>query len=371
MNTVLALNFILTLIEAAIFIYKPKDNLGISSETKLKYKKSFIRIVCLQWILLSGLRANTVGADTITYKIIFENHIQLSWEQVFEKFKQYYTDSARYEDVEPGYIFLEKLVSVFTTEYSVFKYVIASIFMCSFGVWLYKNSEDPFLSMLIYDGMMFYMFSFTGYRQVISVAIALFWGYDFIKKRKFIPYLIVVLFSSIFHKSSLIYLGFYFMANIKMSKGYVISVVAAAVVMIILKNQLFDYVKALVGYDEYGAMSGFSQRNFIIMFAAYILFAIWRYPMVIKKHPNSLIYYNGMIMAVFMLAFAMVTPTAMRLVYDFLFFHMLLLPYLVQSFENKKDRFIVYSVLFVVFLYFIAFKREPYEFYWQSSQYLN
>ena len=366
------LNFILMLVEALFLLFIPNNMPGSSKKTIDLKKKAFVVLQCIQWVLISSLRADTVGADTLNYTTIFEMHTELSWKECFEYFKTYYTNPEYIErfdifDFEPGYILFEKLVATIWNNQIFYKFVVSAIFMTSLGCFVYKNSDDPFLAFLLYCGLFYNMFSLTGYRQVMSVAIGILWSYEYIKQRKFFKFLLLVLLASLLHKTTLVFIVFYFLSRKKITNTYLVCVVIAVAGMIMFRSQLFDLVKGFVGYEEYGADAGFTQVNFLLMFCLLSILAIWRYPAIMRKTPNAHMYYNGLILSAAMIPFAMVSPTAMRLVYDFAFMLMILVPKVFNSFKDKRNATILYVGSILIFGFFIATKAFPYEFFWQVS----
>lgn len=357
-------NYILMLIEAMFLLYEPKKNPLIAEKELQKKKKIFVILQCIQWILISGLRAESVGADTVAYVWLFDMHKDMSWQDVFEQFRGYYSGEASAVSIEPGFLLVEKVVATIWDNQVFYRFVIASIFMSALGRFVYKNSDDPFLAFMLYAGLFYNMFSLTGYRQVLSVAVGILWAYEYIKQRKFFKFILVVLLASTFHRSTLIFIPFYFISQKKITAMYAVTVITGIIGMILFRNQLFELVKGFVGYDEYGVYAGFTQRNFLLLFGALSLLSIWRYAPVSKKFGDTHTYYNGLIMTAAMLPFAMVNPTSMRLVYDFAFMLMILVPRVVDSFVDKKEKTIVYTVSILIFGYFIATKSVPYEFFW-------
>lgn len=361
-------NFLLTLLWAVIFLYSNIWNQTLGYNDK---RKIFIIICCIQWILISGLRADFVGADTGNYMRLFDLHNNLSWSELWENVKLYYFSGGVTEDYELGYILFEKIIGSITSSHVIYKFIIATIFMSAFGRFLYKNSLDPFISFIVYDALMYNMFSLTGYRQVVSVSIGILCGYEFVKKRRFIPFLMLILIASLFHKSTLIFILFYFMANIKISNGYLLGTFVTVLVLIVSRNQVFNYIKVLVGYEQYSGNYGFAQQTFMLLLIALTFVAILCKPQVFRCAKNigetcAEHYYNALALCWFMIPFAMVSPTSMRLVYDFGFVaFLLLIPALVRSFYRRNDRIIVYSFMIVLFGYFVLTGTPEYAFYWQ------
>ncbi len=364
------LNFILMLVEALFLLFIPNNMPGSSKKSIDLKKKTFVVLQCIQWVLISSLRADTVGADTFAYTKIFELHSELSWKECFEYVKTYYInpeniDTANIYDCEPGYIFFEKIVATIWDSQWFLKFVIATIFMTFLGRFIYKNSDEPFLAFLLYSGLFYNMFSLTGYRQVLSVAIGILASYEYLKQRKFFKFLLLVLLASLFHKTTLIFIVFYFLSRKKITNTYLVCVVIVVAGMIMFRNQLFDLIKGFVGYEEYGTDGGFTQANFLLMFSCLSILSIWRYPAVLRRNPDAYIYYNGLIMSAAMIPFAMVSPTSMRLVYDFAFMLMILVPKVFNSFKDKRNATILYVGSILIFGFFIATKAFTYEFFWQ------
>ena len=210
------------------------------------------------------------------------------------------------------------------------------------------------------------MFSLTGYRQVLSVAIGIFWGYEMIKKRKLIAFTLLILIAGTLHKSTVFFFVFYFISQFKLSKKYVFTVAFVVVICIIGRVTIFNMIKGIVGYDQYGSDNGFQQKNFLLLLIMFTCVAIWRYKYIIKVEPKAKVYYNGLIMSFLLFPIAMVDPSGMRLVYDFAFFLMLLLPLIMKSFPLRNDKRIAYAVIITMFAYFVLTKTPKYLYYWQD-----
>ena len=360
------LNYALTIFWGILLLYSASEEL--SAKKKAKRKLIFVVIVCAQWILISGLRADSVGADTFNYMHLFDWHIQWNWSAVLTNLRQYYAmgASTRANNYEPGYILLEKTIGIFTTSHIAYKFIIATLFMTALGRFIYQNSDDPMVSFMVYDAIFYNMFSLTGYRQVVSAAIGILAAYEYVKKRKLIPFVLLVLLASLFHKSTLVFLLFYPLANKKITQKYIVVSAVIIGIMIAFRNQLFEFVKVLVGYDQYSGLYGFAQGTFTFLLILLTLAVIYFRPQIVRCNRNADHYYNGMILTWTMMPFAMVSPTSMRLVYDFGFLpFLLLIPTLARSFRKKRNRLLVYGFLILLFGYFVLKKTPAYFFYWQ------
>lgn len=363
MKNIFFINFLVTLLLGMILIYSSEYNK--TSEQTRKNRKLFIVLVCLQWILISGLRDLSVGADTQNYANLFNEHLNLSWRQIIHELIIYITNGGEYSlEYEPGYILFEKIIGSFTTNPIIYNFIIALIFMSAFGYYVYKNSIDPCLSFIIYDALFYNMFSLTGYRQTIAVAIAVLFGSEFIKKRKLIPFLILVLVACLFHKTTLIFLLLYFLANKKIKFNYIIFSAFVIFIGVLYRNQIFYYVKNIFGYEQYAGNYGFAQGTFTLFLILLTIVAFIQYRNVIDNYKYANIYYNGFILMWYMMPLAMVSPTSMRLVYIFGFVLIPFVPALIKSFSDIQTRRIIYLLIYLLFAYFIAVKTPEYQFFW-------
>lgn len=364
-NDIFIINILLDLLWAWIFLYINRGSK--SEERKQKNKKIFCVLASIQWILISGLRHDLVGDDTANYMHFFDLHSKMSWTQIFELFKDYYSGVNKTIPYEPGYIMFEKIISMISTDHLFYKFVVSTIFMSAFGRFIYRNSVDPFISFLIYSSFMYYMFSLTGYRQVVSISIGIFFAYEYLKKRQFTKFLVCVLIGSLFHKSTIIFVAFYYIANKKITKPYIATVCASACGFLIFRGPMFKFINSIMGYEYARDISNGSPITFAALLGVVLIVSIVLYEKVIEMDKTGQVqhYYNGLFIACMMLFAAFVNPTAMRMVYNFVFFMLLLVPRLLDTFVEQKDRLIAFSVVTGLLLFYIFTKTSYYIFYWE------
>ena len=276
---------------ASLYIKKP-----INTETMVLFKKKlFVFLTTVQWILLSGLRHMSVGADTENYRDSFLRNELISWEEAADNFVKIYFQGG--EGKDPGYVFFEKICGFFTEDYQVYLIIIAVIFFVPFGYFIYKNSCEPTFSFLIFASLFYAFFAITGHRQTIATALVVLIGYELIKKRKFIPFLFLVLVASTIHKSALLFLIFYFVANIKITKGYIITMQGSIFTLFVFKDAFAVFVKALSGYEKDYALAyvGAGTETFSLMFTLVTIVALWKMKTILENNPNAKHYYLSLI----------------------------------------------------------------------------
>lgn len=104
--------------------------------------------------------------------------------------------------IEIGYLFFNKILHSIVPWNQAILYAEAVICIGALFYYIYRNSADPFLSVLTYVAGGLMIFELTGFRQAIAMSIGIY-AIECAKQRKLIPFLILVLFASLFHKTAL------------------------------------------------------------------------------------------------------------------------------------------------------------------------
>jgi hypothetical protein len=327
------------------------------------WKKLFVIMASIQWVILSGLRHYSIGADTYTYGLSFNNKGNSTWESLFSHFYEiYFLDG---EGKDPGYAFIEKALFSISDSYQFYLLFIAVFFTCFMGRWIYKNSRDPLLSFLVYSVLFYAFFAITGQRQTLATALAVMIGYKYIKERKLISFTLIILISATIHKSALIFYPFYFIANIKITKQYIIFVYVSFITLFMNKELFSTFLKGIFGYDEYGINKAANTTNFTIIFIIMSIVAIWRSKVILRQNETNIHYFNALLVSLILIPLTFVNPSAMRAVQYYSIFIMLLIPEIIYSFSKRELPPIYFGI--VVALFLLLIKSNPtYIFYWNS-----
>ena len=352
--TIYLINIIFMVSLAAVLLYYIPFQRG---------RKLFCITVSAQMLLLSGLRHYSVGTDTYQYKLYYEQMSNRSWLALWTEFINILFKGANGKD--PGYAIFEKLIFTFTSSYQYFLMIIAIIFTVPLGVWIYKNSREPFISFFLYLCLFFLFFGITGHRQTIATALVVFIGYKFIKERKFWTFLALVVVASTIHKSSLIFLSYYFIANINITKKYLGLMSGLILSMFFFKNQVMFFLGTITGYEQFiEQYNGAGTWTFTLLLTLITGFTIWKHETMLKNNPQVKHYINALLMAMLFTPLTYVDPSAMRVVQYFSIFIMLLLPEIFKLFHKREGILIYYVSLTLLIVLFL--KNNPqYIFFWQ------
>lgn len=178
-------------------------------------KRRLIYLLCCGIIIFIVLAARSqyVGSpDTNTYC------------KLFDTLKNYPSFSLVKEEKQMDkslFIFSEVLFYLYLwiisriTQNSQFLLIINSaiIIFCTF-YFIYKNSKNVMLSVLVFVCFGLLTFSMNGMRQALAMSICLL-SFEFVKQRKFILFAIIIFISMLFHKTAIFFLPIYFLTNFK------------------------------------------------------------------------------------------------------------------------------------------------------------
>ena len=335
------------------------------------YRKRYIILICLILILQSGLRNVAVGADTYAYYEAFEKIRNTSWQQIGIAISDFYSPGIG-KDV--GYLVFQKIVQLIITNFQIYLFLIAILFFSALGNFIYKNTKrlaDAIFAFVLYLSLFYAFFSITGIRQTIATAATLY-GYELIKKRKLIPCLLLILLASTIHKSCLIFIPFYFIANLKNTKIIFGSTLFFFPFVFVFKNAVNDFLKEAGGYNQYEVFEGAGTYTFTFVLLIIAIVAFWRIKPSLMFNRNARPFYNAFAVAIFLTPLTFINPSSMRVVQYFSIFLLLLLPIVIQSFQwiSLKMRRTVFGVA-IFLLITLSIKgnwNSEYKFFWQQME---
>lgn len=221
----------------------------------IKDKSKALKISFLLLTIVASIRKNTVGVDTLQFFNAF-NRIGISNSWNYKNFRY-----------ELGFFYLCKIL------YIIFKKPQSLIFISSifinFSVYKFfkENSSNYSISTILYVIMNIFFSYMNIMREAIAIGILLF-GFDYIKDKKYIKFLIIVVIASLFHKAAiaiLFLMVFSILPNKKIS--YFIEV-CMALCTFLLYYRFFNILASILGYSDY-ARGSYGVSNY---FAAVLKF---------------------------------------------------------------------------------------------------
>ncbi|MBO5480981.1 MAG: EpsG family protein [Clostridia bacterium] len=325
-------------------------------------RKRFCIIATFNWIILSGCRARWVGADTQAYGFIFERTAMKSWNDILGDFIAKYWHGADIKD--PGYPLLEKIFQIFSTNYQAFLMAIAVLFFVMMGIFIYKYSTQPYVSFVLFSCLFYSFFAITGHRQTIATAFVSFLGIEFIRKRKLIPFLVIVLLSSTVHKSVIGFIPFYFIYRIKINNLTLLFYWIGIIIAFIFRYQLLEFLQLLVGYESYQDYEGAGAGTFLYMLLLIgVLATVFYKPLIRYGGEMMQPSINALMVACFFSPLLLINPSLMRIVQYYSLFLLLLLPEFAVIFKTRFDQNIFHTACCIALIFLMTIQRPSYAFF--------
>lgn len=352
-------------------------------------KKVFCALAAGNWILLSGLRHFSIGADTVAYQFAFYDSKYKSWSVLFKNFRntifnwKLFDEGIMYSGNEatgsafdllmgenalavkdPGYAILCKAFYTIMPDYTAFLIFIAIVFTVPLAILIYRHSKEPLMSFLIYSCLFYSFFAITGHRQTLATGIALIGYLAFAEKKRFIPFLITILLAYPLHKSVLAFIPIYFLQYIKMDRKKVIIVLIAFPIVFLLRGPLATVLSSFSGYDGYDKAEGGQGFTFLLVYVVLMIATLWKgkEATIINPHANWTL--AAVCLAFLLTPLMFVNANLMRLVQYYSIFLMLYIPDLVMTFDDHETQFAYVLVLFVLVGLFVR-NNPQYLFFWQ------
>lgn len=155
----------------------------------------YVSVLFLYLWILSTLRYD-VGNDYFSYIQIFYDAKGLTWAECFDY------------KIEAGYMLLNKVIALFSSDYRVMHSVMAFLCIAPVGYMVAKYSKNVWLSCHLYLCLTLYYSSMNFIRQTLAATVV-FLGYRWFRDRKTVPFLVLVLVASTVHSSALIMVPIY------------------------------------------------------------------------------------------------------------------------------------------------------------------
>lgn len=312
-------------------------------------------------VMLFSLRHPSMGVDLQYgepngYLGQFQRISRLSFTELF---------STSILNYEIGFVIFNKLISYISTDVQF--YLFACTFFAILPIFyiIYKYSETPVFSFIIYLGLPVFLMLFSGMRQILAIGLCAF-AIKFILGKKPIKFIITVVVATLFHYSAIVFFIAYPIFYIKLDKKMRILSLLLIALTFIFRKQLFVVLSKILKPE-----ASITDNGAFSLFAVFVI--VYVYCFVFAKNDkiiNGLL--NIFLFACLAQAFGGIYSTAMRVGYYFMLNLVLLLPRVVKNIEDFKIKFLSYlfiSVAFIAFGLWSLYNSSwamayPYYFFW-------
>ena len=175
-------------------------------------------------ICIAGLRYET-GGDWDTYAALF---------QAFPNFSLLIGRPAIFADipVEEGFVLLSALVKSLGGTIQHLFFVVTLINITLITCALHKYTKYPVVALLCYYGILYFQLEMIYIRQATAVALC-FFALQYIRPKKIIPYMLLILLACTFHRVAALMIPLYFFLDFKLPEWLYLLVIGAGAALML------------------------------------------------------------------------------------------------------------------------------------------
>lgn len=257
---------------------------------------------------------------------------------------------------EPAFALLVKLSRLVWNDGQSVIFVSALITVVLFCLTIYKFSPMYLASMLLYIFTTAWQGSFNGIRFYIASAI-LFAGHQYILKKQFLKYCLVVFIASLFHVTALVMIIPYFIFNRKADLTQLLIMTAGSLILRFSYDEIFQLLGTIRGkvFDVQGDIYYSGSVNIFRILITFIPIAIFIF--LCRKEgitPEQNFYLN----AAFFNAFCMLAGIGSRYLARFGHYTnavvIISYAYIFQLIDDEKTRkIVIFAVMTMYLLYWL------------------
>lgn len=316
---------------------------------KIPLKKN-IKLILIFLILtfIAGFR-DSVGTDYNLYKNIFYNLNQIN--------------SVYSGDIEQGYIILNKVIYNLFPNHAMIFIITSGIIIGLFLKSILDYSINYSYSIILFIMLGYYHSSFNGIRQYIAISIFMY-SLRYIWNKNIIPYTLCIIVSSMFHKSALILLPFYFYLNLNLNrKKYTIILIIFSAIGIFSDFIIYKLIPIISPYyfNKYintiylgNGLGGITNNIYILSFIVVIIVAIIQKNKIINIDKKSNVFLNLCIVSIPLMMLGTKSLLLFRVSLYFSIYFIFLIPVVFKSL-NTKMKMCTYHILIAwIFFFYIT-----------------
>lgn len=209
---------------------------------KTKNNKILYLILCAVVIILQmGLRDASIQLTGVY-------DVKVYFSACKQAMKYSFVDYLSIIEKDYGYYIFNWVVAHVFKNAQVLLFLVA-IIICFFTFrFIYKYSTNVYLSVFLFLTLGFYGFSLTAFRQSIAIAICL-WAYDYIKKKKVVPFVLITLLAASFHQTAIVFLPMYIIGQLKLNKNNVFIVAILLMITFVCGDMFVGFFNELFKMD--------------------------------------------------------------------------------------------------------------------------
>lgn len=316
---------IIFLFSSMLFFQKNEEKLGVGY---------YVFLTLL--ILVAGFRDMIGGYDVYVYSEIYESP---------------YEFLVLYDLFEPGFRFYYLFLRIFSDNRHFMLFMTSVIMMSLLFYNIKRNSPIVYFSIFVLF-CKFYLMSFVYLRQGLAMGV-LWLSIPYIYDKKYIKFFLLTLLGFFLHKSSIIFLPMFFLANIKLKNLHLFLIAVVALIIslsplstILLENlaESVDDSKVSVYISKSGGINFFYLLEALLLVVLLLKFKTKFY-----EEKWGILIMNGFFAYIIISIVALTNASFVRFTWYYFIFLAVALPYIYNFIEDKKSK---NAFKLIIFLYF-------------------
>lgn len=191
-------------------------------------KRKFIISTALVHIIICGFRSDAIHGDLLAYKRGFDGYAVSGW----------FSNSIISNGRNTLFYGLNKLIANLTNNnFQVLLFVIACMSIIAISFIIYRYSEFPYLSYLMWNCFGFYIFSFYSIKQAMAMAFIMLASIGIFEKNRKEFYIFTVL-AGFTHMPAFVFLPAYELCRARKLRTIVYFYIVLVLVIVLFRNQI-------------------------------------------------------------------------------------------------------------------------------------
>lgn len=353
--------------------------LYILSKINKKNSTLYFIIGILLLFFLAAFRGENVGADTSNYLSVYEQIDQTNLTHIFDT---QYLDSSHtyYLSLELGYILLNKicsLLSIIKSNQNILIFMNSLYYILLYKL-LKRESPNPNLSLLFFMGLGFFQTTLNLSRNAVAILLCLL-AISYYKKGKKANFYILTLIGCFIHLSSIFFLAFPIINEIKFNKRKIIIFVFIAFAIMNI-NFIWNTILLIVPtrYRIYMLSSKkIDEAIMVFIFQLIIYLILMVFLKLTRKHKFSVDNFVGnklFILTTVMYFFSIKIEHFTRVAALTMPYNMIYFTQLIEFVQNKKNEKLIVSIIIILLTIQYVLRLNinnigstmPYYFFWNQ-----
>ena len=247
-------------------------------------------------------------------------------------------------------------------------YILVFGFFAFVTIWiflkvLYEQTEDFPMAFFLFMTLGIYFRTFNTVRYYFVLALTLY-SFRYVLKKEYVKFILLILLAAFFHKSVLVVIPVYLIANMKWKKWFGMVLTAGAAGMLLCQDfimkialELYPSYKDTIFLETETGLSG--NLMSILRCVAIFVFAAICYKDSVENQEENQFYFKLNFLAILLYLCGSFLPLVGRIGYYLITSHILFVPEILRGIQSDRKRKILTGLVIIAcVIYFLLFLRS-------------